>query len=53
MIPSIGLLIALCLIGGVVYSLAPPDRDSKLRPRAARRAALRAAMVRKASARID
>ena len=47
MIPSIGLLIALCLIGGVAYSLIHPNRDLNPSPRAARRAALKAAMFRK------
>jgi hypothetical protein len=47
MIPSIGFLIALCLIGGLVYSLARPDRDLKPSPRTARRAALKAAMFRR------
>jgi hypothetical protein len=46
MIPSIGLLIAACLIGGVLYSLIPANKGLKPSPRAARRDALRAAMFR-------
>jgi hypothetical protein len=46
MVPSIGLLIAACLIGGVLYSLVPANRGSKASPRAARRESLRAAMFR-------
>ena len=46
MIPSIGLLIALCLIGAVVYSLVPPNKGLKPSPRAARRETLKTAMFR-------
>ena len=46
MIASIGLLIAVCLVGGVLYSLLPANRSLKPSPRALRRDALRAAMFR-------
>lgn len=46
MIPSIGLTIALCLIGGILYSLVPPNKGLKPSPRTARREALKVAMFR-------